>query len=143
MLSIKTSAMQIPWTTRDLKRGLWREAGVRIIEQMDCGWCDGLCCILARAFLEVLGPTAHLMMLGCQNHPVDHVLVLFRGAYLDGDGVSTGLQLLRRWQLRELQPHPYLRPFDADLVRAADIPDDPRIVAATAHILRAIPRAMA
>ncbi|MBA3822493.1 MAG: hypothetical protein H0X24_01160 [Ktedonobacterales bacterium] len=128
-----------PWDAHELRHALWKGAGVAFVERMGFGWYDGMCCVLVRAMQRVLGPAAQLMIVGCQWHPACHVVCLYRGHYVDGDGISTACQLLTRWERVEMQPCAYLRPFDVRLVHAAEILDDPHLVDEVVQMLRALP----
>lgn len=131
---------RFPWRSRDLRRALWEGAGEALIARLDCGWNDGLCGVLALALHRYFGPTSQLMVLGCQQHAVCHIVCLQQGHYVDGDGISTARQLLNRWQRLERQPAPFLRPYDPLLVAAARIILDEALVAEVLAILQAIPR---
>lgn len=92
------------------------------------GWLSGSCWILARALHEVLGcpmvaVTGSSIGLPSdllrpfperQLDQVQHVAVLCRGVLVvDGDGVSTTPQLLKRWREEELIKNARLVPWDA------------------------------
>lgn len=104
-------------TGRALKKLIQSDAAYRILDGA-CGgtWLAGGCALLAVA-LEQAGAGALWVLVGrsTRNSPpqVQHWLVRTPGGlFLDGDGVSSEMMLLKRWAEIEDVLEPMLRPAE-------------------------------
>jgi hypothetical protein len=117
----------------------------RLYANHPCGWFDGGCLILAQAVRDWL--CAELVFVESDSGAeFDHAAVAISNPqhsgellFIDGDGVSTELELLDRWRWVERLPKPRIRrfvkhPFHdrhlsgwlcGELLKRFGIPEDP------------------
>ena len=84
-------------------------------EQFHCGWFDGGCFVFARALQLWLGGRLAVIVREELFHGADHVVLslsdpegLADNLYLDADGVTTALPLVKCWNMRERWPNAIL-----------------------------------
>lgn len=98
-----------------LKRVLWSNDALSLLP--GCGWNDGGCRSLMRAFRIWLGPdnvrTYQIVKKPEQLHS-EHVFIRIGDRFLDGDGVSGSYQMEYRWRFEERLPVVIIREFDPE-----------------------------
>ena len=74
-------------------------------------WVAGGCWIAAEALKRWMRPHAELWAIHDAANILQHVVVRLGDCFLDGDGVSTRRELLKRWVEQEGVVEPKLKPF--------------------------------
>jgi hypothetical protein len=84
-----------------IKKTQWDEAKKLILEEIDCGFFDGGCLILAEALKKIL-PRARVATILVRGRPDHYVVVLPDGQYADADGVAPDREtILKRYHKHE------------------------------------------
>ena len=99
-----------------LHEALYEEPAFAMLAAAGCGWVDGGCRSLMRALVLLLGDAAtpYQIVQSEDQRNSEHALVRVGDWYLDGDGVSSETELIRRWYEDEELDRVVLRPFDPD-----------------------------
>jgi hypothetical protein len=97
---------------RCLKRWLRSAEAYELIGDEFDTWLSGGCLPLGQALLKLIGPAAELRAIASNNHPHEHIVVLWQGLYYDGDGASKPTTLIRRWRDQELLKRPRVVLYD-------------------------------
>ena len=108
--------MNIEELSQRLKDVLWSDELLKVLPEV--GWNDGGCRSLMRAFQLWLGSentVPYQIVKTIDQHHSEHALVRVGAWFLDGDGISTHLQLLLRWHIEEGFENVIIRPFKPDL----------------------------
>lgn len=108
--------MGIGEISESLHDALYDGAGYGLLSDDGCGWLDGGCRSLMRALMSLLGDAAvpYQVVRSPEQKHSEHVLVRVGHWYLDGDGVSSEEELVRRWHEDEGFGTVVLRRFDPD-----------------------------
>lgn len=121
--------------SRRLHTVLYSPGVFALITPYKCGWLDGGCGIAAEGIALWLGAKTQIWVLLDAQGRAQHLLVRYGEWYLDGDGISTGAELLARWAKLEMIPKGRL-----ERARAANrlmAPADPLIARQLAALLQA------
>lgn len=91
------------------------------------GWASGACYLLALALKRIL-PNSRLVSLHDHNGNIQHIMVHYNGKLVDGDGVSTEAEVLKRWENEEMVDDPYINyNFDGSDIGAISKPKEETI----------------
>jgi len=79
-------------------------------------WVAGGCWAAAKALHSLLSGSRLVAMVGFRGRGrPEHVVVEYRGWYLDADGASSHRELIRRWREQELVENPRIMPFQPEM----------------------------
>lgn len=103
---------------RKLKRILETDEAYEILDMFGAKytWLKGGCLLLARALQRLIGDKAIICVIADDRSPHQHAVVKYDKFYLDGDGMSTEYELIRRWTYEENCENPRIVTFDETLV---------------------------
>ncbi|MCR6108650.1 hypothetical protein HXA32_20475 [Salipaludibacillus agaradhaerens] len=98
-----------------LKRVLWSEEALSLLP--GCGWNDGGCRSLMKAFIIWLGPDharSYQIVKDSEQGCSEHAFIRIGLWFLDGDGVSGLDQMFYRWRFEEGLSDIIIREFDPE-----------------------------
>jgi len=106
------SYSSIQSTSKALKRFLLQDSTLSLLP--DCGWLDGGCRSLMKAFMLCFDfDVEPYMIVQDPNHlHAEHALIKIGDYFLDGDGVSTEEQLIYKWKNDIGLAQVFLKPFN-------------------------------
>jgi hypothetical protein len=111
-----------------LRRVLYGAEVFGLLNDLDCGWLDGGCLILAEALHQVLGGELVMVVNAADpDWPPQHAAVLWDGWLWDGDGATRRRTFLHRWKYLEGVPRPRLVAADPDRMERRGTPRDTRL----------------
>jgi hypothetical protein len=117
---------------RRVRRALWSDEGVALLDAYPCGWNDGGCVILADALVLAIGGDAERLVLVDLSGP-QHAVCSADGWWIDGDGIARPERVLRRFERRERLRVTEVAPVADGLL--GDCPVDPALSSRVAGYL--------
>lgn len=91
-----------------LKKALYLKEGFSLIEQLNCGWLDGGCWALASGLKSWIGDGVDLYCVYDFGGAPQHIVakVDSEDMFIDGDGLSTRAELLKKMKEKEFLDGP-------------------------------------